>query len=138
MQAPTRADYVKVYFTLFGYFQQERGKVVHCGHPFEYAEEVLIVFFSMMAIRRITAFKAHHRWLMRHLHEAIPLGFEQIPHRITLARRYKTLAATVQAFIAFVGRWAEALGLEFDSRVLIEAASLFKACGPVWQVRCLS
>jgi hypothetical protein len=38
----------------------------------------------------------------------------------------------LQAFIAFVGRWAETLSLEFDSRVLIEDASLFKAHGPVW------
>jgi|SRR3990172_1307943 len=132
MQAPTRADYVRVYFTLFDYFEQARGKTVHCGHPFEYADQVLIVFFTMMSIRRITAFKAQHRWLRQHLPEAIPLGFEHIPHRITLSRRYKTLRATVQAFIAFVGRWAEALGREFDSRVLIEDASLFKACGPVW------
>lgn len=132
MQAPTRADYVRVYFTLFDYFQQARGKVVHRGHPFEYTDQVLIVFFTMMSIRRITAFKAQQRWLMQHLHEALPLGFEQIPHRITLARRYQTLTPTLQAFIAFVGRWAETLGLEFDSRVLIEDASLFKACGPVW------
>lgn len=132
MQAPTRADYVRVYFTLFDYFEQERGRIAHCGHPFEYADQVLIVFFTMMSIRRITAFKAQHRWLMRHLHVAIPLGFEQIPHRVTLSRRYKTLYPTVQAFIAFVGRWAEALHPEFDSRVLIEDASLFKAHGPVW------
>lgn len=132
MQAPTRADYVRVYFTLFDCFQQERGKSTHYGHPFEYADAVLIVFFSMMIVRRITAFKAQHRWLMRHLQEALGLGFEKIPHRITLARRYQTLAPVVQAFIAFVGRWAEALHPEFDSRVLIEDASLFKAHGPVW------
>jgi len=132
MQAPTRADYVRTYFTLFEYFQQERGQVAHPGHPFEYADQALIVFFSLMMVRRLTAFKAQHRWLMQHLHEALLLGFEQIPHRITLSRRYKTLYPTVQAFIAFVGRWAEALSLEFDSRVLIEDASLFKACGPVW------
>ena len=132
MQAPTRADYVRTYFTLFEYFQQERGKSKHCGHPFEYADQVLIVFFTLMITRRITAFKAQQRWLLQHLHEAIPLGFEQIPHRITLSRRYKTLYPTLQAFIAFVGRWAEALHPEFDSRVLIEDASLFKAHGPVW------
>ena len=132
MQAPTRADYVRVYFTLFDYFQQARGKVVHRGHPFEYTDQVLIVFFTMMSLRRISTFQAQQRWLLQHLHEAIPLGFEQIPHRITLARRYQTLAETIQAFMAFVGRWAETLGLEFDSRVLIEDASLFKACGPVW------
>jgi len=132
MQAPTRADYVRTYFTLFESFEQERGKVAHHGHPFEYADQVLIVFFSMMIARRIIAFKAQQRWLMHHLHEAPALGFEQIPHRITLSRRYKTLYPTVQAFIAFIGRWVEVLSLEFDSRVLIEDASLFKACGPVW------
>jgi DDE family transposase len=132
MQAPTRADYVKVYFTLFAGFQQERGKIAHGGHPFEYADQVLIVFFTMMIVRRITAFKTQQRWLRQHVPEAIALGFEQIPHRITLSRRYKTLYPTVQAFIAFVGRWAEALHPEFNSHVLIEDASLFKACGPVW------
>jgi len=132
MRAPTRADYVRVYFTLFERFQQEQEGVVHYGHPFEYADQVLIVFFTMMSIRRITAFKAQHRWLMSHLHIAIPLGFEQIPVRTTLSRRYKTLYPILQTFIAFVGRWAEALHPQFDSRVLIEDASLFKAAGPVW------
>lgn len=132
MQAPTRADYVRVYFTLFERFQQERGKSIHYGHPFEYADQILIVFFTMMSIRRIIAFKAQQRWLLQHGPEAIVLGFEHIPHRITLSRRYKTLSPTIQAFIAFVGRWAEALHPEFDSRVLVEDASLFKACGPVW------
>jgi hypothetical protein len=132
MQAPTRADYVRAYFTLFERFQQEREKDIHYGHPFEYADQVLIVFFTMMSIRRITAFKAQHRWLMSHLHIAIPLGFEQIPVRTTLSRRYKMLYPILQAFIAFVGRWAEALHPQFDSRVLIEDASLFKAHGPVW------
>lgn len=132
MQAPTRADYVKVYFTLFEYFQQEREQVVQYGHPFEYADQVLTVFFTMMSIRRITAFKAQHRWLMHHLHMAIALGFEQIPVRTTLSRRYKALYPILQAFIVFVGRWAEALHPEFNSRVLIEDASLFKADGPVW------
>jgi hypothetical protein len=132
MWAPTRADYVRAYFTLFACFQQEREKVVHNGHPFEYADQVLIVFFTMLSIRRITAFKAQHRWLMSHLHIAIALGFEQIPVRTTLSRRYKTLYPILQAFMAYVGCWAEALHPQFDSRVLIEDASLFKADGPVW------
>jgi hypothetical protein len=86
MQAPTRADYVRTYFTLFESFQQEREQTVHYGHPFEYEDQILIVFYTMMSIRRITAFKAQHRWLRYHLHEAIALGFEKIPHRITLSR----------------------------------------------------
>jgi hypothetical protein len=132
MQAPTRADYVRTYFTLFERFQQEREQVIHYGHPFEYADQVLIVFFTMMSVRRITAFKAQHRWLMHHLHLAIQLGFEQIPVRTTLSRRYKALYPIAQAFITFVSRWAETLHPQFDSRILIEDASLFKAHGPVW------
>jgi len=132
MQAATRADYIRAYFTLFDCFQQERGKIVHYGHPFEYADQVLIVFFTMMSVRRIFGFKTQHRWLRQHLQEALRLGFEQIPDRTTLSRRYKTLDSVVQAFIAFVGRWAETLHPKFDSRVLIEDASLFKAHGPVW------
>ena len=132
MQAPTRADYVKVYFTLFERFEQEQEKVIHYGLPFAYEDRVLIVFFTMMSVRRITAFKTQYRWLLRHLHLAISLGFEQIPVRTTLSRRYKTLYPILQAFIAFVGRWTEALHPQFDSRVLIEDASLFKADGPVW------
>jgi hypothetical protein len=132
MQAPTRADYVRSYFTLFERFQQEQEKDVHSGHPFEYADRVLIVFFTMMSVRRITAFKAQHRWLLSHLHIAMALGFAQVPVRTTLSRRYKTLYPILQGFIAFVGRWAEALHPQFDRRVLIEDASLFKANGPVW------
>jgi len=132
MQAPTRADYVRAYFTLFDCFQQARGKIVHYGHPFEYGEQVLIVFFTMMIARRILGFKTQHKWLRQHLQEALRLGFEQIPDRTTLSRRYKTLYSVLQAFIAFVGCWAEALHPEFDSRILIEDASLFKAHGPVW------
>jgi hypothetical protein len=60
------------------------------------------------------------------------LGFEQIPDRTTLSRRFKCLYPTLQAFIAYLGHWAEALNQDFDSQVLIEDASLFKAQGPVW------
>ena len=60
------------------------------------------------------------------------IGFVTIPVRTTLSRRYKQLYPTLQAFIAFLGEWAENLNQDFDSQVLIEDASLFKAQGPVW------
>jgi hypothetical protein len=132
MQAPSQADYVATYFTLFDRFQQEQGNSVHYGHPFDYEDKVLIVFFTMMMIRRITAFKTQHRWLKNHPEEAAQLSFEQVPHRTTLCRRFKSLYSTVQAFIAFLGDWASTLSPEFDSRALIEDGSLFKARGPVW------
>lgn len=132
MKAPTRDDYVGLYFTLFEQFQQEQENTLHFGHPFDYEAGLLIVFFTIMMVRRITAFKAQHRWLSHHPDEAAGLGFEQIPHRTTLSRRYKSLYASLQDFIAFLGVWANALSPEFDSRVLIEDGSLFKAHGPVW------
>lgn len=132
MQAPSQADYVAVYFTLFDRFQQEPGNPEHHGHPFDYQTKILIVFFTLMLIRRITAFKTQHRWLTNHPEEAEQLQFEQIPHRTTLSRRFKRLYPVLQGFIAFLGQWASALGPEFDSRALIEDGSLFKAQGPVW------
>jgi len=132
MQAPSKADYVTAYFTLFERFQQERGNLVHYGHPFDYEAKLLFVFFTIMMVRRITAFKTQHRWLKNHRDEAAQLGFDHIPHRTTLPRRFKSLYTTLQDFIAFLGVWASALSPEFDSRALIEDGSLFKAHGPVW------
>lgn len=94
MQAPSKADYVMAYFTLFERFQQEQGNLVHYGRPFDYEAQILIVFFTIMMVRRITAFKTQHRWLENHSDEAVQLGFEQVPHRTTLSRRFKSLYPT--------------------------------------------
>lgn len=132
MQAPSTADYVKTYFTLYEGFEQGQNEHIHRGHPFDYETKCLILFFTMMMIRRIPAFKAQHRWLEHHSETMRLLGFEKVPDRTTLSRRYRRLYPTIQAFIAYLGQWAEALSSEFDSQVLIEDASLFKAQGPVW------
>lgn len=55
-----------------------------------------------------------------------------IPHRSTLSRRFKDLYDTIQAFTCFIGWWAEMLSPDYNSQVLVEDASLFKAHGPVW------
>jgi hypothetical protein len=99
----------------------------HCVHPYDHETKVLILFFTIMMMRRITAFKAQHRWLKHHEDEVGQLGFEQIPDRTTLSRRFKRLYPTLQAFIGYLGHWAEALNQDFDSQVLIKDASLFKA-----------
>ena len=132
MKAPTRGDYVSLYFTMFQRFQQEQKEVVHSGRPYDYSASLLIVFFTLLMVRRITAFKAQHRWLENHSEEARELGFESLPDRTTLSRRYKSLYPVLQAFIAYLGAWATGLSPEFDSQTLIEDGSLFKAQGPVW------
>jgi hypothetical protein len=132
MKLPSQNDYVDKYFTLFELFQQGRTQRVGRGRPFRYQDQILIMFFTMMLLKRITAFKAQHRWLINHPHEMFQLGMAAIPHRTTLSRRFKGLYDTIQAFTGFIGWWAELLSPDYDSQVLVEDASLFKAHGPVW------
>lgn len=132
MLKPTFADYVQLIYTLFDKFEQEQMTSSHRGRPFTYGQKLLIVFFTIMHFRRIFRFKAQRRWLENHRQEATELGFESLPVRTTLSRRYKKLYSVVQAFIAFVGAWAEELDEAFTSNVLYEDKSLFKAQGPVW------
>lgn len=132
MDAPTRADYVRYYSTLFTRFEQLQSPASRRGHPFTYAHRLMIIFFTCMLLRRIHEFQAQHRWLTTHPDDAEQLGFTSIPHRTTLMRRYKCLAPTVDAFIEFVGQWAETLDPACASEVLVVDGSLFKARGPVW------
>jgi hypothetical protein len=132
MQAPNRTDYIRTYFTLFERFQQQHPVAAQRGRPFTYAQRLLIVFFTWMLIRRITEFQTQRRWLQTHPTEAAELGFARLPHRTTLMRRYKSIAPIVDAFIEFVGQWAETLDPACGSQVLVVDGSLFKARGPVW------
>jgi hypothetical protein len=130
MEVPTFTDYVTLIFTLFDRFVQ--------AHPtwdsqrFTYAQREMMVFFMMMQQRQIKAFKAQHRWLVAHPTACRQLGWDTIPDRTTLSRRYKALYAVLQAFVSFVGQDAEALDERFASKDLYEDKSLFKAQGPVW------
>lgn len=103
MELQLKDDYVETYFTLFEIFEQGRNQPPERGRPYEYEERILFVFFTMMMIRGITAFKAQHRWLSRHSIEAQQLGIVSIPHRTTLSRRFKQMYETIQMFTIFVG-----------------------------------
>ncbi len=135
MEAPTRADYVRYYSTLFARFEQAQPPASRRGRPFTSAQRLMIGLFPCMLLRRITEFKAQHRWLSTHPAAAQQLGFASIPQRTTLMRRYKGLAPTVAAFIAFVGDWAEPVDAAWAGDVLVGDGSLFKARGPVWHQR---
>jgi len=133
MGKPMFTDYVTLIFNLFERFAQERGSEKDWfSERYDYEHKTLIVFFVMMQYRRIFKFKAQWRWLKAHPTEREQLGFERVPDRTTLSRRYKALYAILQEFIAFVGQYAEHLDERFASRDLFEDKSLFKAQGPVW------
>jgi hypothetical protein len=76
--------------------------------------------------------KAQRRWLKRPPDLGQRLGFEQVPHRPPLSRRYRAFYDVVQDFIAFVGQYAEDVDPRFTSADLYTDKSLFKAHGPVW------
>ncbi len=116
MKAPSKHDYVKTYFILYEHFEQEQKDDCHRGHPFDYETKCLILFFTIMIILRITAFKTQHRWLARHPYEMQLLGLAKVPDRTTLLRRYRQLYPTLQDFIAYLGHWAESLGQNLIAR----------------------
>jgi hypothetical protein len=112
MEKPTCTDYVTLIFNLFERFIQAcRSELDWYSDRYDYEHRTLIVFFMVMQQRRIFKFKAQWCWLKVHPNKRKQLGFEQVPHRITLSRRYKALYPILQQFIAFLGQYAEALVL---------------------------
>ena len=132
MVKPTFADYVKLLYTLFDEFMQQHSAAPHCGHPFLYQHQVLIVFFVIMQLKRVFQFKTQWRWLDTHPVERKVIGLELMPVRTTLSRRYKALYTVVQEFIVFLAQYSADLGAVFSRDHLYEDKSLFKAQGPVW------
>lgn len=132
MVEPSFADYVSLVYTLFERFLQQQAVPPPRGHPVVYRHKVLIVFFIVMQSLRLFQFKTQQRWLTQHPERRQQMGLEHVPDRTTLARRYKALYPTLQAFIAFLGQDAPALDPVFSSNDLYEDKSLFKAQGPVW------
>ena len=134
MDTPTLTDYAHIIYTLFEKFVQwqDQSSEPKPGRPFTYAEKTMIVFFMIMQFRRVFKFKAQRHWLEAHGAMLSVLGWETIPHRTTLSRRYKQLYETVQQFAAFIGLYAPSLDECFSHEHMIEDKSLFKALGPVW------
>lgn len=129
---PTINDYVGLIYNRFAAFVQSSKEVKKLGHPYGYQEQSLIVFFMWMQFKKQYGFKTQWRWLKQHPADLCILNWDKIPHRTTLSRRYKTLYAVIQEFIAFLGQNSAALGAEMSGKHLNEDKSLFKALGPVW------
>jgi hypothetical protein len=129
---PTFNDYVALIYNRFEAFVQSSEEVVKLGKPYTYQNQNMIVFLMWMQFKKLYEFKAQWRWLKQHPESLAVLGWETIPHRSTISRRYKALYAVIQAFSAFLGQTSEALGSEMSTKHLHEDQSLFKAEGSVW------
>jgi hypothetical protein len=132
MAKPDFTNYVHLIMRLFRSFEQARAVENARGHPHDFRQASLVVFFMMMQCRRIFHFQAQVRWLNQHPLYLCPLELARVPHRTTLARRYKQLYPTLQAFVVWVGQY----GYNLDERLWAQDCyidkSLFKALGPVW------
>jgi len=132
MPKPTFADYLGLLRQLFQAYQSACPAPKRPGRPYTYAQESLLLFFAVMLLRHKLGAKAQRRWLEEHPDEGKAFGLEAIPSRWTLSRRWKKLSETVQAFIAWLGDWAEDLDEAFQGKDRFEDKSLFKALGPGW------
>lgn len=130
MEKPTLTDYVNLICTLFEKFVQVEPH--YASKRYTYSNRMILVFFVLMHYRRIFHFKAQRRWLEQHPDLVKQLGWSSLPHRITLARRYRDLYALLQALVQFIGQDAESLDVRLRQQHLVEDKSLFKAQGPVW------
>ena len=130
MNNPHLTDYVHTLCTLFDRFLQ--ADPAYASQRFTYSHQKIIVLFTVLQFRRIFQFKAQWRWLCEHPELRTVLGWERVPHRTTLSRRYKQLYPVVQAFVQFVGQYAATLDERFRPKHLVADKSPFKARGPVW------
>lgn len=131
---PKLTDYVSVIMQLFERFMQHPidQPGVKQTKSLTYSTHSFIIFFMLMQFRSIYAFKAQRRWLTHHPEMLQMLGWQQPPHRTTIARRYKALYEVIEAFVLFISQYTADLSEQFDLTHLVADKSLFKAHGPVW------
>jgi len=102
------------------------------GRPYIYSEASFIIFFMLMQYRRIFDSKSQWHWLHQHADVVEMLGWQQIPHRTTIRRRYECMYTVVQEFVLFAAQHVADEDVLFSQKHLVEDKSLFKALGPVW------
>ncbi len=132
MIVPDLTSYVGLIMNLFGQFEQATVGPAKRGHPYEFSEPGMIAFFMVMQARRKFQFLSQVKWLQQHPLYLLHFGFERVPHRTTLARRYKQLYPTLQAFVEWVGQYGALLDPALGGGDWFTDKSLFKAWGPVW------
>ena len=132
MRYPDMREYITFLFSMLDAFSATEEKIYKRGRPQTYADASLIVFYTVMTLKGITAMRTQQTYLFHH-----PLMLERCqlpacPTHVTLGRRYKALAPKLRAFTEYIAtsEFAEATG--FLQAVVYEDKSLFKAAGPVW------
>ncbi len=132
MLYPDMREYITFLFLMLDEFLATEEKTSKRGRPETYSDASLIVFYTVMTLKGITAMRAQHDYLFHH-----PLWLERCrlpacPSHVTLGRRYKALTHRLQAFTEYVATSSFAREAGFLQEIVYEDKSLFKAAGPVW------
>ena len=132
MYYPDRIESIRFLFLLLDEFSATQEKVSKKGRPKTYPDASLIVFYTIMTLKGITAMRTQQAYLFHH-----PLLLERCrlpacPTHVVLGRRDKALTPELQAFTEDIAasRFAKQAG--FLQEVVYEDKSLFKAAGLVW------
>jgi hypothetical protein len=105
------------------------------GHPYIYPTTLIIrCYFLILLHPRLRQHAKLHAFLAGHRLARSLVGLEQVPHRTTFSRRFKTLEQELQGRI-----WA--MGLAFilyglvEVHVLMADGTLHQAAGPSWPAK---
>ena len=119
MYYPDSKEYITFLFLMLDEFSTTQEKVSKRGRPETYPDAALIVFYTVMTLKGITAMRAQHAYLFHH-----PLLLERCqlpacPSHVTLGRRYKALTPKLQAFTEYVATsdFAKHAGVSSTSRL---------------------
>ena len=132
MQYPDIKEYITFMFSMLDEFFISEEDISKRGRPQTYPDASLIVFYTVMTLKGITAMRAQQTYLFHHPLWLARCRLPACPTHVTLGRRYKALTPKLQAFTEYIAtsRFAKQAG--FLQEVVYEDKSLFKAAGPVW------
>ena len=132
MYYPDIQEYITFLFFMLEKFSTTQEKVSKRGRPETYSDASLIVFYTVMTLKGITAMRAQQDYLFHHPLWLARCRLPACPSHVTLGRRYKTLTPKLQAFTQYIAASQFAIAAEFLQQVVYEDKSLFTAAGPVW------
>ena len=132
MQYPDIREYITFLFSMLDEFSLLEENISKKGRPETYSDASLIVFYTVMTLKGITAMRAQQHYLFHHPLWLARCRLPACPSHVTLGRRYKTLTPKLQAFTQYIAASQFAIEAGFLQQVVYEDKSLFKTAGPVW------
>ena len=100
------------------------------GKPLAYSTGSFVLFFMLMLLKHIHAFKAMHKWAKANY---ALLGWQRAPDRKTIRRRFLNLPTVLQVLMPTIARQCLALNYSLFGYAWSYAdKSVFRALGGLW------